>query len=145
MPPKSRQRTAKASKPSGWDTVRVGNSSDAPDAQATQPPKEERLPLKPHWPSRSTAAAALGLLAYGARNALRIPKDSLDSWAGQPLLKAYTGMEPIDGLFARLVSAFSYPLSGKDPESRMQLMYLAPMLGATALVWTIEGWKRDHR
>lgn len=141
MPPKSR---SKAKKAAGWDSVRVGASDDAP-AHEPETPKAERSPQAPHWPARTLAAAALGFIAYGAKISMRIPIKSLDTWAGAPLRKDYTGMPAVDGIFMRLVSAFSFPLSGKDLESRMQLMYFVPMLGATALIWTIEGWRREHR
>ena len=143
MAPKSRQKAPKAPKAPSGDAIRAG----AKDASNPVPraPKPDRPLLKPLWPSRITAAVALGLLAYGARNAMRIPRDSLDTWAGQPLQKVYTGMVFVDGVLMKLVSAFSYPLSGNDAESRLQLEYFIPMLGAAALVWTLEGWKRDHR
>lgn len=141
MAPKSRQKSNKASTE---DSIRVGAGDNAskPESKA---PKAEHAPQPPHWPSRGIAAAALGLLAYGAKVALRIPADSLNTWAGEPLKQSFTAMGPINGLLAKMVSAFSFPLSGKHPESRVQTTYLLPMLGATVLVWTIEGWRRDQR
>lgn len=141
MPPKSRQKAKKAS---SWDSVQVGTTKNAPDAEL-ETPREERAPQQPHWPSRGIAAAALALLAYGAKVSLRIPAGNLNTWAGEPLRKRFTGMGPADSLLSQLVSAFSYPLSGKDAESRIQTMYLLSMLGASVLVWTIEGWRRDNR
>ncbi|KAG9250269.1 uncharacterized protein F5Z01DRAFT_379856 [Emericellopsis atlantica] len=99
-----------------------------------------------NWTPRLVAVALLTPIVVVARHALRVPKDSLNSFAGRyPLKTTYTGFKPIDGLLAKLVSAFSYLLAGDEPNAKAQLMYFAPLLGVTLMLWTIEGWRRGNR
>ncbi|KAI6784888.1 uncharacterized protein J7T54_007982 [Emericellopsis cladophorae] len=99
-----------------------------------------------NWASRVIAVALLAPIVVVARHALRVPQDSLNSFAGRyPLKTTYTGFEPVDGFLAKLVSAFSYILAGDEPNTKAQLMYFAPLLGVTLMLWTIEGWRRGNR
>lgn len=97
------------------------------------------------WTSRLVACVWLGALAYFARQCLVPPQSALHTFAGGPLLQHYTGLKPVDKVLAKLVSAFSFLTEAEDPAVHLQLRYFAPLLGAAVLLWTIEGWRTDHR
>jgi len=117
-------------------------SSATTDTDAPQVRKARSI----NWAPRVVAVALLAPIVVVARHALRVPQDSLSSFAGRyPLKTTYTGFKPVDGFLAKLVSAFSYILAGDEPNTKAQLMYFAPLLGVTLMLWTIEGWRRGNR
>lgn len=121
------------------------SKADASKGTPNKPSEPPQRSFGQKWRPRLLAAGLLGSLAYGARHAMRIPMGELNTFAGEPLKSTFTGMRPIDELLSRLVSAFSYPLYGEDPAARVQLMYFAPLLGAAAMTWIVEGYRRDNK
>lgn len=109
------------------------------------PPAPAEGSYSAKWTSRLVASAVLGALAYCARKSLRPPREALVTFAGKALKQHYTGFNPVDAILAKLVAAFSFLTESDDPAIHTQLRYFAPLLGAAILLWTLEGWRTDHR
>ncbi|KAM5373916.1 hypothetical protein ACJZ2D_006745 [Fusarium nematophilum] len=122
------------------------NMLPAPDRPHSIPYNDE-LPARPanSWlPAGISVAAQLGLysLANKTLPSLVMP----DSFGGEPLLKKFVGIPALDGLLSKLVSAFGVVLTSAGQGPRVQLAYFLPVLFASALEWTAEGYRAgDNR
>lgn len=117
----------------------------------TSIPWSDGLPAKPvgkrtSWLVSGAYAAGVGSLLWLAGKALRIPLEELTSWGGLGRIdRPWVGSEGSKLLMSKLVSFFSYPLVGRDPSHRVQLIYFMAELAAPILMYTVDGYRRANQ
>ncbi|KAI0168098.1 FAD binding domain protein [Pestalotiopsis sp. NC0098] len=119
------------------------------------PSRGRLVPFNDELPARPLSAAmgrvATGCFSAGmlsliwlASKSMRLPAEGLDDWAGLAAIsRPWSGLG--GGLFKTIMSAFSYPLEGQPPASRVQLIYFMTHLAAPILSYTVDGHRPRNR
>ncbi|KAF3002124.1 hypothetical protein E8E14_000136 [Neopestalotiopsis sp. 37M] len=106
-------------------------------------PFHDELPARPLSPAIGRVvtgcfSAGMVSLIWLASKSMRLPAAGLNDWAGlAPISRPWSGLG--GGLFKTIMSAFSYPLEGQPPASRVQLIYFMTHLAAPILSYTVDG------
>lgn len=119
------------------------------------PTRGRLVPFNDELPARPLGAAmgrvATGCFSAGmlsliwiASKSMRLPAAALDDWAGLAAIsRPWSGLG--GSLFKTIMSAFSYPLEGQPPASRVQLIYFMTHLATPILSYTVDGHRPRNR
>ncbi|ETS84422.1 hypothetical protein PFICI_02447 [Pestalotiopsis fici W106-1] len=119
------------------------------------PSRNRAVPFNDELPARPLSGAigqvATGCFSAGmlsliwlASKSMRLPAAGLNDWTGLTAIsRPWSGLG--GGLFKAIMSAFSYPLEGQPPASRVQLIYFMTHLAAPILSYTVDGHRACNR
>ncbi|RBR26328.1 uncharacterized protein FIESC28_00828 [Fusarium coffeatum] len=105
-------------------------------------PFTDELPAKP---LSSWIPIGFGILSQGAlfrlANQILLPFELPTTFAGEPLVRHYTGHKTVDKILSVLVAVFGVPLASQNKAVTLQFLAFTPVLFSTVLDWTLESYR----
>ncbi|KAH6649045.1 FAD binding domain protein [Truncatella angustata] len=112
-------------------------------------PFTDELPAKPQTGAKTYMGQGgfvigMSFLIWLAGKSLRLPMAELGFWKGDVIIaRPWAGSG--QSLLSKLVSFFSYPLTGSALAPKVQLVYFLCQLASPVLMYTIDGYRKGNR
>ena len=110
-------------------------------------PHDGELPAKPLTNLRLIRAlftvVLVPLCLLGPKVGQLISSQSFNTFAGGPLKRVYTGIDPLDRILSLLVGASSFVAAGDELAPRVIGVYFWATLLAPTLLWLVDGYRRS--